>query len=197
MKKAEAQNREDSLAPLRLRKLIEEVENVPRIKRVHGGQGDTGDPFKINQTNVQNAIPVAHAGWEDSLLVVHPSPNAGSTKARGIAGHGSLTSDEKYGIVRYGNVTPLMSVGGSPKAESSKLLQAKKGHKRVKGATPKPARRRWGSGQLTMRDVVLFLRAVVFAAAAFLMILLGFRVLMMGLQIVRGTCHVFRALTSF
>jgi hypothetical protein len=57
-------------------------------------------------------------------------------------------------------------------------------------------RKRWDSGNLTLRDIVLFAAAAGFVTAALLITVLGFRVIIMGLQIARGFWSVFRILTS-
>lgn len=58
-------------------------------------------------------------------------------------------------------------------------------------------RKRGEGGNFTMRDIVLFAAAAGFVSAMALITVLVFRVIIIGLQIVRGFWSVLRILTGF
>ncbi|KAG0649356.1 hypothetical protein D0Z07_4196 [Hyphodiscus hymeniophilus] len=307
--KAEAQGKEDYLTPPKLRIPVVEVENIStKAKVAQGGPAGTEDPLKTKSPddevdrptmNVANAIPVKTTGWEDSLVVWHPSPKAENRKASPVppgppssspsptSGSASssprrkLTSDEKYGIIRRGNGSSSIVIGGGPpagqtypsstkaqlqqdssprvsscvltarlpstncsdtqptaetKAKDNKQLvvqvKKKKGSSSGKRGPPTSAtpqmpsmqdvstigmqmvhsawcfvepvfdaksdvRRRWNAGHLTLRDIIMFTAAAGFVGFLLLIMLLGLRILLMGLHIGRGFWTVFRVLTGF
>jgi hypothetical protein len=171
MKKAEAQDREGSLTPPKLRRPAVEVGNIiPNVRAVQREQGGKEDRSKARlgaydayrrEMNTKNASTAMNGRWEDSLVVMHPPPNAENKKSSPVTGqsavvtpgssprsaalspyrkakfeerypHGiihdgnggassvpprrKLTSDEKYGIVRYENGSSSLIIGSSPKA---------------------------------------------------------------------------------
>ena len=147
VKMVEAQRQKESLTPPKLRRPVAKAGNIsPKAKVAHGGHVGIGDPSKTklgdydayrHAMNMENASPVKITAREDRLVVWHPPPTAGSTKSSQVSGCSGppsslrssqnaspssrikLTTDQKYGILRYGYGSLMLAAGGSPQSGQS------------------------------------------------------------------------------